>query len=73
MMTQESGAWQESAQLARQLHPTESTVAEAYWQPYNGRSKCAVPRSKGRTMVMTTVTSVKNYVYFGLAPSGVRG
>ena len=32
MMAQESGVWQESAQLARQLHLSESTVAEAYWQ-----------------------------------------
>ena len=32
MMAQESGAWQESASLAKQLHLSESAVAEAYWQ-----------------------------------------
>lgn len=32
MMAQESGAWQESAQLAKQLRLNESGVAEFYWQ-----------------------------------------
>lgn len=32
MMAQESGAWQDSAQLAKKLHLSESAVAELYWQ-----------------------------------------
>lgn len=32
MLARESGDWENTAQLARQLHLTESTVAESYWQ-----------------------------------------
>lgn len=32
MLARESGLWDEAQQLTRQLHLTESAVAEAYWQ-----------------------------------------
>lgn len=32
MMAQESGAWQETSHLAKQLHLQESVIAEFYWQ-----------------------------------------
>jgi EAL and modified HD-GYP domain-containing signal transduction protein len=32
MMAQESAAWQQSGELAQQLHLSESVVAETYWQ-----------------------------------------
>jgi c-di-GMP-related signal transduction protein len=32
MLARESGEWQQAAELAQQLHVTESEVAEGYWQ-----------------------------------------
>ncbi|HUK23626.1 MAG TPA: HDOD domain-containing protein [Terriglobales bacterium] len=32
MLARESGEWQNATELARQLHLTESEIAEAYWQ-----------------------------------------
>ena len=32
MLARESGEWQDTSELARQLHLTESDIAEAYWQ-----------------------------------------
>jgi len=32
MLARESGDWESAAQLMRQMHLSESTVAEAYWQ-----------------------------------------
>jgi c-di-GMP-related signal transduction protein len=32
MLARESGEWQDTSELSRQLHLTESEIAEAYWQ-----------------------------------------
>jgi len=32
MLAQESGEWQNASKLARELHLSESEVAESYWQ-----------------------------------------
>jgi c-di-GMP-related signal transduction protein len=32
MLAQESGEWQQAGELAKQLHLSESVVAESYWQ-----------------------------------------
>jgi len=32
MLAQESGEWQQASELAKQLHLSESVVAESYWQ-----------------------------------------